>query len=107
MNLNEIGRISLETSKSKGFGTIEPEDWDGEDVGKLPTKLMLIVSEVSEALEEFRKDHRLEEFGGELADIVIRTAQLASGLEVDLDHAIAAKLAKNQNRPFRHGGRRI
>lgn len=107
MNLNEIGNVSLATSKAKGFGTIEASDWDGEDVNKIPAKLALIHSEVTEALEEFRKEHRLVPFGWELADIIIRVAQLASGLGLDLDVLVEGKLEQNKTRPFKHGGRRI
>ena len=52
VDLNKIGYDSLTTSQSKGFGTITEEDWSPEKVEKVSTKLALIHSEVSEALEE-------------------------------------------------------
>lgn len=108
MSLNDIGRESLETSAAKGFQSVKPEDWDELLVYNIvPTKLALIHSEVSEALEEFRKDHRLEQFGGELADIIIRVGQLGVGLGIDLDEAVRAKLTTNRDRPHQHGGRLI
>jgi NTP pyrophosphatase (non-canonical NTP hydrolase) len=69
------------------------------------TKLMLTVSEVSEAMEGHRKnltdDHlphrRMLEV--ELADAVIRICDLAGGLKFDLGGAIAEKLAYNAKRP--------
>jgi NTP pyrophosphatase (non-canonical NTP hydrolase) len=68
-------------------------------------KLMLIVSEVAEGMEGHRKnlmddkltDRRMLEV--ELADAVIRIADLAGGLGLDLGGAIAEKLAFNQKRP--------
>lgn len=68
------------------------------------TKVALIQSEASEALEGFRKglndDHlphrKMAEV--ELADIVIRTLDLAGGLGLDLAGAVIEKLAYNQQR---------
>lgn len=68
-------------------------------------KLMLIVSEVSEAMEGHRKglaDDKLPHrpmIEVELADAVIRIADLAGALGLDLGGAIAEKLAYNANRP--------
>ena len=39
----------------------------------------------------------------ELADIVIRTADLAGILGIDLEAAVTAKMAVNQTRPYRFG----
>lgn len=103
--LKQIGIESLTTSAAKGFQTVTPADW--EDPSLVPIKLSLVHSEVSEALEEWRKEHRLEEFGGELADIIIRVTQLGIGLGIDLDEAVADKQEKNRTREFQHGGRRI
>lgn len=108
MNLNEIGEESLRTSAEKGFDNVTPTDWDSPS-GRLliPTKLALIHSEVTEALEEFRKGHDRQNFGGELADIIIRVGQLGVGLGIDLDAAVVAKQEENRNRPYRHGGRLV
>lgn len=70
-----------------------------------PTKLMLIVSEVSEAMEGHRKglpdDHLPHHsmFAVELADAVIRIADLAGAHGIDLGPIIAEKMAYNANRP--------
>lgn len=78
MHLNDIGKESLETSFLKGFDTVTPDDWiaDPAHMYKVPTKLVLVHCEVSEAVEEFRKQHRLDHFGSELADVIIRIGQL-------------------------------
>lgn len=70
----------------------------------VPTKLMLIVSEVSEAMEAHRKglkDSHLPERDGvevELADAAIRIFDLAGALGYDLGAAITEKLAYNKQR---------
>jgi NTP pyrophosphatase (non-canonical NTP hydrolase) len=81
--------------------------WDGIDTGDknvVAAKLCLIHSEVSEALEGVRKDtnddhlkHR-KMVEVELADAVIRIADLAGALKIDLAGAIVEKLAYNQQR---------
>ncbi len=68
-------------------------------------KLMLIVSEISEAMEGHRKglqDDKLPHrsmLEVELADAVIRIADLAGALNLDLGGAIAEKMAFNATRP--------
>jgi NTP pyrophosphatase (non-canonical NTP hydrolase) len=68
------------------------------------TKLALVHSEVSEALEGYRKgvnDDKLKQrsmFEVELADVVIRVCDLAGGLNLDLGGAIVEKLAFNRTR---------
>lgn len=70
----------------------------------VPTKLMLVVSELSEAMEADRKnlmDSHLPERSGievELADAVIRIFDLAGRLDLDLGGAVVDKLAYNKAR---------
>lgn len=72
-------------------------------------KLMLIVSEVSEALEADRKDlndDKLTHRSGlevELADTAIRIFDMAGGYNMDLGGAIEEKLDYNRGRPWKHG----
>jgi len=67
-------------------------------------KLMLVVSELAEAMEADRKDlmdDKLPHRHGrevELADAVIRIFDLAGGYSMDLGGAIAEKLAYNAQR---------
>lgn len=81
---------------------------DGEPIINRPhvvgEKLMLIVSEVSEAMEGHRKglmDDKLPHrrmIEVELADALIRIADLAGALGLDLGGAIAEKLEYNSKR---------
>lgn len=70
----------------------------------VPTKLMLTVSELSEGMEGYRKglkdDHlpHRDMLEVELADAVIRIADLAGALGYDLFGAIIEKLAYNARR---------
>ncbi len=77
--------------------------------------LMLIVTELAEAMEEVRegKDVRELYFDGdkpcgvpsELADVIIRVASYCGFRGIDLGAAVEAKLAYNATRAFRHGGK--
>lgn len=64
----------------------------------------LIHSEISEATEAFRdgKENLQVE---ELADAVIRIADLCGERRWDLTTALETKMAYNRTRPFRHGGK--
>lgn len=67
-------------------------------------KLMLIVSEIAEAMEADRKklmDDKLPDRDGrevELADAIIRICDLAGAYNMDLGGAIAAKMKYNTER---------
>lgn len=92
------------------FGLAKAAGWHndlttGEPIKhNLPTRLMLIVTEIAEAMEGHRKnlndDHlpnrKMVEV--ELADAVIRICDLAGSEGYDLGGAIAEKLKYNQNR---------
>lgn len=79
----------------------------GEDLrlrNNVPEKLMLVVSELGEAMEGHRKDrmddhlpHR-KMLEVELADAVIRIFDLAGSKNMDLGMAIAEKMAYNRQR---------
>lgn len=66
------------------------------------TRLMLITGEVAETMEALRKGDT-ENFKEELADIIIRVADLAGNLDIDLEAEIKKKMQKNLARPYKHG----
>lgn len=85
----------------------------------VPEKLMLIVTETAEAMEEYRNpDVDIRKvyyepgsakplgFPVELADAVIRAYDLAGALGFDLDDVIDLKHDYNKTRPHRHGGKK-
>lgn len=105
MSLNALAQEVVTINHANGWNVVRPEEWD-ENPHKIPALLALIHSEVSEALEDFRKGNR-EHFSEEMADVVIRCLDLCGGMGIDLDAAVAAKLAKNRQRGFRHGGKKV
>lgn len=83
-------------------------------------RLMLMVSELAEALEEFREGRGLTEIYYnpdkpdkpegipiELADVVIRIGDLCGYEGIDLEAAIKLKMEYNRTRPYRHGGKAL
>ena len=102
--LNTIGREARAINVDHGFTPPVQADWG--DTHKVPAFLGLIHSEVSEALEAFRRAD-LFNFQEELADIIIRTLDLGYGLAMDMDATVAKKMEENKTRPYTHGGKRL
>lgn len=93
MRLNNMSQICHKAAKDKGF-------WDRDrNIGEL---LMLVVSELSEALEADRKGDR-ENFNEEIADTFIRLFDLCGGMNIDIELEISHKLYINKARPLLHG----
>jgi NTP pyrophosphatase (non-canonical NTP hydrolase) len=78
----------------------------------------LVHSEASEALEAYRETGKATEstlspkgkpegVPSELADIVIRVADICGLLGIDLEAAVKSKIAYNATRPRRHGGKAL
>ncbi len=91
--LNEWSTHCHRIAKEKGF-------WDKErNVGEA---LMLIVTELAEAMEAHRKQDQ-PNFKEELADVFIRLFDLCGGLGIDIEKEIVLKSEHNKNRPYKHG----
>lgn len=80
--------------------------WQSENTGE---KLMLIVTEISEAMEGARKnskdDHlpELDSVPVELADAMIRILDFCGQYKIPIGDIIAMKMEYNLQRPFKHG----
>jgi len=113
--IEELQKTCYDLAKAKGFH---------ENPVEIGTSLMLIVSELSEALEALRHNKRtrlllplpegeLEDsffekvvkdtYEDELADVAIRLFDLAESTNVDLAWHIEKKLKYNMGRPHLHG----
>lgn len=91
--LTELSELCHQVAKEKGF-------WDEErNIGEA---LMLIVTELAEAMEAHRKQDDAN-FKEELADTFIRLLDLCGGLSIDIESEIEAKTKVNKNRPYKHG----
>lgn len=119
-SINKLAEAAYKNAVDKGF--YENKAFN------LAEKLLLIHSEVSEALEADRRgsyirrvvviellqikdDKDFEEafkvqakdtFGDELADIMIRVMDLATHKGIDLESYIQAKMRYNSLRPYKH-----
>lgn len=110
MNLRELVEKAY-------FASIESGWYDDPGDFNIGEKLALIHSEVSEALEVARvslsniaqamydNDGKPIGFDSEMADIVIRVADLCGHLHIDLERAVGEKMAFNKIRGHKHGGK--
>ena len=92
-SVKEMCAICHAIAVEKGF-------WEKErNIGEA---LMLIVTELAEAMEAHRKQDDAN-FKEELADTFIRLFDLCGGLKIDIEEEIAIKSEKNKQRPYKHG----
>ena len=84
MNINDLARVQN--------AWVEKMGWHNKTVLE---SLALIASEVGEAVNECRGPEPTENFAEELADIVLRTVDLAHTHGIDMGKVIRDKMAKN------------
>lgn len=103
MSLNKLAKEIHKDNIKKGFYDIPISDIEA---------CMLIVSEISEAVEEIcdgaldyyhNIDGKPEGRDAELADALIRILDRMAYLEIDIDDVVKDKLAYNRTRPYKHG----
>lgn len=92
-SLNELAQWCHSIAVEKGF-------WDEKrNIGEA---LMLIVTELAEAMEAYRHQEDAH-FREELADTFIRLLDLCGGLDIDIEQEIHEKSQRNKKRPYKHG----
>jgi NTP pyrophosphatase (non-canonical NTP hydrolase) len=92
-SLNELAQLCHSIAVEKGF-------WDEKrNIGEA---LMLIVTELAEAMEAHRRQDDAN-FKEELADTFIRLLDLCGGLKIDIEDEIYQKSLRNKARPYKHG----
>lgn len=92
-NLKTFTKLCHRLAREKGF-------WDKRrNMGEM---LMLIVTELAEAMESYRNRDD-ENFKEEIADTFIRLFDLCGGLDIDIEREILKKMQKNKKRPYKHG----
>ena len=106
MTINELLASAFLNANSKGFWSdldcsLEEANTQ-EQYNAIGNRLMMIVGEVAEAHEGLRHGDK-KNFKEELADVVIRLADLCGGLEIDLESEIKLKMQINTDRPYKHG----
>lgn len=100
--INHLAEFIHHENVAKGFWPVNKTE---RNVGEA---LMLVVSELSEALEAHRKDlmdSHLPNRKGlevEVADAIIRLLDM-NGFGLDIGGALVEKLAYNRSRPYKHG----
>ncbi|MCX5681236.1 MAG: nucleotide pyrophosphohydrolase [Candidatus Omnitrophica bacterium] len=92
-SLSEWTELCHKIAVEKGF-------WD--EKRNMGEALMLIVTELAEAMESYRVQDDAN-FKEELADTFIRLLDLCGGLKINITEEIIRKTEKNKKRPYKHG----
>lgn len=116
LNLSASMFLTIHDVQIEANETATLKGWHDEE-RTIPELLCLVHSELSEALEDYRNGFPIQEIrivSGkpeglpiELADAVIRIADMCGAYGIDLAEAIMTKLEYNRTRDYRHGGKKV
>ncbi len=113
-SFTELSKQAHANSRNHGFWSLadtfatHPRGAELEIMWKL-SRIALMHSEASEALEGIRKDLKDDHLPqrsmevAELADVVIRIMDYAGAYDLPLAEVVLEKMAYNAGRPFLHG----
>ncbi len=111
MKMNELSREACDIAVKHGFVD-----------ASIMEDLMLMVTELAEAAEDFRAHRepskllfnddargipKPEGIPSELADVIIRIFHFSAKHKIDIAHAVATKMAYNETREYKHGNKAI
>ena len=108
-SMNQLAQEIASWRERKGFET----SWLN-----VPEKLMLIVTELAEAMEAYRHiifsgtlgtpvpSEWVDNFREELADTLIRTLDLTASLDINIEDEVITKMKVNERRQWKHGKER-
>jgi NTP pyrophosphatase (non-canonical NTP hydrolase) len=118
MTISELCKRAHQTAKDKGFWSESIYEIGNPKVivGEQPKErndgelLMLMVSELGEALEALRhgnppSEHipKFSALDEEMADLAIRLGDFCQARGIDLDKVLEAKMNFNDTREYKHG----
>ena len=112
--INDLEDLTLPSLIAKAHGTARRKGW-WEKNPDIPTLLLLVHSEISEAVEAIREKPELKYylepngkpagFMSEIADVLIRIFDMCGGYQLNLVDSLLTKMAYNEKREYRHGGK--
>jgi len=109
-------KLTLNQLRDACYSTAYKKGWHDKP-RTLGDFLMLMVSELAEALEEYRNgkdidevylvDGKPEGVPVEIADVLIRIFDFCGYHDIDIEQVTLDKMEYNGMRPYRHGGKAL